>query len=50
MTTISQQGKGVRSLIPTKDQLLTQDDLANFKDEMLVSARPTTSFLPQLIS
>jgi len=35
MTTISQQGKGVRSLIPTKDQLLTQDDLANFKDEML---------------
>lgn len=35
MTAVSQQGKGVRSLIPTKDQLLTQGDLANFKDEML---------------
>ncbi|HXH99319.1 MAG TPA: helix-turn-helix domain-containing protein [Sphingobacteriaceae bacterium] len=35
MTAVSQQGKGVRSLIPTKDQLLTQGDLAAFKDEML---------------
>lgn len=35
MTTISQQGKGVLSLIPTRDQLLTQGDLAEFKDEML---------------
>lgn len=35
MTAISQQGKGQRSLIPTKDQLLTQGDLEVFKDEML---------------
>ena len=35
MTAVSQQGKGVRSLIPTKDQLLTQGDLEIFKDEML---------------
>ena len=35
MTAISQQGKGVRSLIPTKDQLLTLGDLEDFKDEML---------------
>lgn len=35
MTAITQQGKGVRSLIPTKDQLLTLGDLENFKDEML---------------
>ena len=36
MTLISQQQKkGVRSLLPTKDQLLTIGDLENFKDEML---------------
>ena len=35
MTAISQQGKGVRSLIPTKDQLLTLADLETFRDEML---------------
>ncbi len=35
MTAISQQGKGVRSLIPTEDQLLTLGDLEDFKDEML---------------
>ncbi|MFB5946374.1 helix-turn-helix domain-containing protein [Albibacterium profundi] len=35
MTLVSQQKKGVRSLLPTKDQLLTIGDLENFKDEML---------------
>jgi len=35
MTTLSQQEKGVRSLIPSRDQLLTQSDLAEFKDEIL---------------
>lgn len=35
MTAISQQNKRVRSLIPTKDQLLTLGDLEDFKDEML---------------
>ena len=36
MTLVSQQQKkGVRSLLPTKDQLLTIGDLENFKDEML---------------
>ncbi len=35
MTLVSQQRKGVRSLPPTKDQLLTIGDLESFKDEML---------------
>lgn len=35
MTLLSQQKKGVRSLLPTKDQLLTIGDLEDFKDEML---------------
>lgn len=35
MTAISQQGKGIKTLVPTRDQLLTQGDLADFKDEML---------------
>lgn len=36
MSEISKQGKGVRALIPTTDQLITQGDLNNFKNEMLV--------------
>lgn len=35
MTAISQQSRGVKSFIPSKDQLLTIGDLENFKEEML---------------
>lgn len=35
MTQITQQKKGVRQLLPTKDQLLTIGDLDSFKEEML---------------
>ncbi len=36
MTAISKERKGVRSLIPTTDQLLTQGDLIDFKNEILL--------------
>lgn len=35
MAATSNQSKGVRSLIPTSDQLLTQADLVDFKNEIL---------------
>lgn len=35
MSATSKQGKGVRALIPTTDQLITQGDLNTFKNEML---------------
>ncbi|MDA9555666.1 helix-turn-helix domain-containing protein [Pelobium sp.] len=35
MSVTSKQTKGVRTLIPTSDQLLTQGDLVDFKNEML---------------
>jgi len=35
MTTLAQKEKGVRSLIPNRDQLLTQADLITFQEEML---------------
>jgi hypothetical protein len=35
MSVTSKQTKGVRALIPTSDQLITQGDLVDFKNEML---------------
>lgn len=35
MSATSKQGKDVRALIPTTDQLITQGDLNKFKNEML---------------
>lgn len=35
MTQLSQQKKGARKLLPTKDQLLTIGDLVSFKEEIL---------------
>ncbi|MET4082982.1 hypothetical protein ABIB40_002949 [Pedobacter sp. UYP30] len=39
MTAISQQSRGVKSFIPTKDQLLTLGDLEIFKDEILIEIK-----------
>ncbi len=36
MSATNTQGKGIRALIPTTDQLLTQGDLINFKNEILL--------------